>query len=37
MNDLSHYIEIGKTITENRYHPIPIDFRNSIPKELFGL
>lgn len=32
MNDLSHYVEIGKTITENRYHPIPVDIKMLYPE-----
>ena len=32
MNDLSHYVEIGKTITENRYHPIPVDLKQFYPE-----
>lgn len=31
MNDISHYVEIGKKITENRYHPV--DLRQFYPKD----
>ena len=32
MNDLSHYIEIGKKIAENRHHPVPVDPKGFYPE-----